>query len=417
MVLGKYSLGTGDRFGQQGEAQLRAVVKARKEHNTIIHPVWNKSHREHEIIGTGPEDVRKEADQAVQELGWEESYFVDADHITKGIVDPYISCSNFFTIDVADYIGQPADENEKKQFVEKNLGYTKELNIPGIEDGLRVTKSFLEQWADTYLYAIRQAKEIFEYIREQKSDRAVFEVSMDEVETPQTPVELFLILKTLGELDVQIHTIAPKFTGDFYKGIDYEGNMDQFVTEFEQDILVIAHAVQEFGLPADLKLSIHSGSDKFSLYPHMHRLITKHEAGIHLKTSGTTWLEELIGLASSGMKGTTMVKDIYKEAYGRYDELTNPYKTVIDINPNDLPSPEEFDTLKGHEIEAKLEHNPQNPAFDTNLRQFLHCSYKVAAEKKDLFIELLSASSEKVNKRVTDNLFQNHIKPLFLGKE
>jgi len=104
-MLRKYSIGTGDRFGQQGIAQLKSVLKAKEEEGVIITPVWNKSHREHEIIGTTHQDVRAEADNATETLNWEDSYCVDADHITKEIVDPYISCSNFFTIDVADYIG------------------------------------------------------------------------------------------------------------------------------------------------------------------------------------------------------------------------------------------------------------------------------------------------------------------------
>ena len=90
----------GDRFGNQGNAQLQAVIKARADGMDVA-PVWNKSHREHQIIGTSPDDVRLEADLAVKTLNWESQYFVDADHIGLGNVDLFLDASNFFTLDVA----------------------------------------------------------------------------------------------------------------------------------------------------------------------------------------------------------------------------------------------------------------------------------------------------------------------------
>src|SRR5690606_8322106 len=105
-------------------------------------------------------------------------------------------------------------------------------------------------------------------------DNFVAEVSMDEVNDPQTPVELFFILSALADYHVKAQTIAPKFSGRFNKGVDYVGNLEQFAKEFEQDILVIKHAIKEFGLPDNLKLSVHSGSDKFSIYQPINQLIT-----------------------------------------------------------------------------------------------------------------------------------------------
>lgn|SRR5699024_930590 len=416
-MLKRFSLGTGDRFGQQGKAQLKAIAKVKEEHDVLITPVWNKSNREHQIIGTEPQDVREEADTATNLLGWDEAYCVDADHITKESVDPFIDCSNFFTIDVAEYIGENSDPADKEAFLRKNADLVGNIKIPDIEEEFQVTESFLDSWADQYLLAIQQAREIFEYIRGEKSGDAVFEISMDEVETPQRPIELYFILKTAAENGIQINTIAPKFTGDFYKGIDYVGNIEQFATEFEQDILVIAYAVGKFNLSSDLKLSIHSGSDKFSLYPRIHKLLKKHDTGVHLKTSGTTWLEELIGLAEAGNDGLEMVKSMYEEAHGRYDELTGPYKPVININQNALPSPEEFSGWSSKEIVNKLTHNPSHSDFDPQLRQFLHCSYKIAAEQGKTFIDLLHKYEHNIAPKVTNNLYQRHIKPLFMGEK
>ena len=123
---------------------------------------------------------------------------------------------------------------------------------------------------------------------------------MDEVPDPQTPVELFFILKMLASENIPVQTIAPKFSGRFNKGVDYVGDPQKFAEEFESDLMVIDFAIKEFGLPENLKMSIHSGSDKFAIYPHIGSIIKKYDKGIHLKTAGTTWLEEVIGLAESG---------------------------------------------------------------------------------------------------------------------
>jgi tagaturonate epimerase len=108
LPLGKFSFGMGDRFGHQGRAQLRACILA-TELGTAVIPVWNKSNREHTLIGTEPSGLRAEADDAVKALHWKKSYHVDADHIRFETVDKFIPSSDFFTIDVVDSIGKPAD--------------------------------------------------------------------------------------------------------------------------------------------------------------------------------------------------------------------------------------------------------------------------------------------------------------------
>ncbi|HPC71580.1 MAG TPA: tagaturonate epimerase family protein, partial [Treponema sp.] len=105
--LARFSIGIGDRFGMQGQAQLQALADARNLGCTII-PVWNKSYREHSIIHTDPSQVREEADRAVAALGWKDPYHVDADHISLKTVDLFLDYSDFFTLDVADYTGKPA---------------------------------------------------------------------------------------------------------------------------------------------------------------------------------------------------------------------------------------------------------------------------------------------------------------------
>lgn len=414
MSLAKYSFGIGDRFGHEGIAQLQAVIQAREE-GLSISPVWNKSNREHEIIGTAPADVRREADRAVKDLDWNESYFVDADHITMKSVDKFIHSSNFFTIDVAEFIGVGASREEVENFVDHNRAYIGKLTVTGIDEPLGVTEQILRSIAQNYLPAINEAEKIYTHIHSRKKEHVVTEVSMDEVDAPQSPIELFFILKTFAERDVILDTIAPKFTGRFNKGVDYVGDINHFRNELEQNLLIIAHIVKSYHLSKNIRISVHSGSDKFSLYGVINELIRKYRAGIHVKTSGTTWLQELTGLAISGDDGPSMIKYIYNEALKRYDELIEPYIEVTDIDRGNLPDGNQFNRLDGAGIMAVLQHDSNNPVYNADFRQLMHCAYRIAAEAGSDFIDLLDKYQDIIQPKVTENLFVRHIKPIFIG--
>src|SRR4029078_9537225 len=180
-----------------------------------------------------------------------------------------------------------------------------------------------------------------------------------------------------------------KFTGRFNKGVDYVGDLARFEKEIRDDLAVIAYAAQKFHLPKNLKLSVHSGSDKFSLYPIMRKAIRDAEAGLHLKTAGTTWLEEVIGLAESGGDGLAMAKEIYAKALAKKDDLCAPYAVVIDIAPARLPSSETVAGWTSGQFVSALRHDPQNPAFNPHLRQLVHVGFKVAAQMGDRYLTLL----------------------------
>src|SRR5439155_12458689 len=126
-------------------------------------------------------------------------------------------------------------------------------------------------------------------------------------------------------------------------------------------------------------LSVHSGSDKFSLYPIMGQAIREQDAGLHLKTAGTTWLEEVIGLAESGGEGLALAKEVYAKALTKMDELCAPYAAVIDIDGPKLPRPDVVDDWSSQQFVAALRHDPKNPAFNSSLRQLIHVGFKVAA--------------------------------------
>ncbi len=398
--LPKYSFGVGDRFAREAEPQLRACMTA-AERGVEVTPVWNKSHREHTIIGTEPTSQREAADAAVERLGWRRPYFVDADHINLTNVDAFLAPCDFFTIDVADAIGRPAESADIEAFVRKH----DELGLAG--DVAAV--------AGRYLAAVKEAAQIYRYIASRKGEGTfVVEVSMDETEKPQTPRELMVILAALADEGVPVQTIAPKFSGRFNKGVDYVGDVEQFTREFEEDVNILSVAASRYGLTEELKLSVHSGSDKFSLYGPIREVIRKYGAGLHLKTAGTTWLEELVGLAEAGGEGLALAKEIYREAYARREELCAPYAAVIDIDPARLPAPDEVDAWNEGEYAAALRHDPSNPAFNPHFRQLLHVGYKIAAKMGRRYLDMLEACRETVARNVTENLFERHIRPLFL---
>jgi len=414
MTLGKYSFGIGDRFCHQGKPQLAALIKA-KEQGLDITPVWNKSHREHTIIGTSPVDTRKEADDAVTAYGWEGSYFVDADHIGLNNVDGFVESSDFFTLDVADFIGKPADETSVNSFVQKYKKYIGSLAIDGIDETFNISEEQIKTIADKFILAVKQAGKIYRHIETAKgTDNFVTEVSMDETNQPQTPVEMFFILAAIADEGIPAQTIAPKFTGRFNKGVDYVGNVRGFAKEFEEDLAVVAFAVKEFGLPENLKLSIHSASDKFSIYGPIAKALKKFDAGLHIKTAGTTWLEELIGLAMAGGDGLSIAKEVYAGALSRMDELCGPYQTVIDIDRAKLPTAQEVDKWNGERIASVLRHDQSCEHYNLNFRQLLHVAYKIAAEMGARFSDALDKYEEIIAENVTENIYERHIRPLFI---
>ena len=413
MKLGKYSFGVGDRFNHEGEAQLRALIKANKK-GVEVTPVWNKSNREHNIVHSEPEGTRVEADAAVKKLGWEGPYCVDADHINLTNVDRFIQHSDFFTLDVAMYIGNESAAEDVAAFKKSCEVFGEQVSIPGISEPIVITDALLNEEAGKYLAAVKEAGKIYRHIVETKGvGNFVTEVSMDEVEEPQTPIDMFFILKMIADEKIPAQTIAPKFTGRFNKGVDYVGDVEQFTKEFEQDVLVIDYAVKEFGLPEDLKMSVHSGSDKFTIYPIMAEIIKKYDKGLHVKTAGTTWLEEVIGLAISGDEGLAVAKEIYTKALARKDELCAPYADVIDIKDDELPSAEEVAAWSGEKYGNTLRHIPGHPDYNSNFRQLIHVGYKVAAEMGENYTGLLKKYADVVGGCVEENIYDRHLVRLF----
>jgi tagaturonate epimerase len=414
IVLEKFSVGVGDRFAHQAKPQLAACMKAAEKGLTVI-PVWNKSNREHKIVGSEPSQTRAAADAAVSELGWKHSYYLDADHINLESVDRFLSPCDFFTLDVADAIGKRPKPGTVEAFLSRHRELVGRIEIAGIGEPISVSREKAFHAAAKYLRAVSEAGAIYHHVAKKKPDGSfVTEVSMDETDAPQTPAELLVILAAISDEGIPIQTIAPKFSGRFNKGVDYVGDVQQFEKEFASDLAVIAYAVERYGFPKNLKLSVHSGSDKFSIYEPIRRSLQKFDAGVHVKTAGTTWLEELIGLAEAGPQGLAMAKQIYGEAYAHQNELCEPYATVIDIDPSKLPKPDNVCKWTAEQFAGALRHDQNNKLFNPHLRQLLHVGYKIAARLGEEYTKMLDACEESISRNVTTNLFDRHIEPLFL---
>ena len=413
LTLPRFSFGVGDRFAHEAVAQLAAFERLSAA-GVVVAPVWNKSNREHSFISSEPASVRAAAAKAVAARGWPHPWFVDADHIRLDTVERFLDSSDFFTIDVADSIGKPAADADVRAIVARHPELARPVAVPGVAEAIDLSEESLTTIARKYLLACREAGEIHRHIRSRRGDDVVIEVSMDETDEPQTPPELLVILALLADENIPLQTIAPKFTGRFNKGVDYVGDLGRFEREFSDDVAVCGFAVDRYGLPGSLKLSVHSGSDKFSLYPIIRRTLTASGAGVHLKTAGTTWLEEMIGLAEAGGDGLALAQEIYAYAFDHVDELCGPYASVIDIEQKKLPPPSEVASWDGPRFAAALRHVSTNPVFNPHMRQLVHVSFKVAARQGSRYTDLLVANRDIVAKQVTENIFERHLRPLFL---
>jgi hypothetical protein len=413
--LEKFSVGVGDRFLHQAKAQLEACVRA-VEAGVDLVPVWNKSNREHDLIGSEPSSTRAAADAAVKALEWTKPYYCDADHINLLTVERFLAYCDFYTIDVADYIAKTATQSSVDAFARRHGELIGEIKFEGCEQRFEITPALLSQVAGKFLPAVEHAGAVYRRIESAKGKgNFIAEVSLDETDFAQTPVELLIILAALADEGVPVQTIAPKFSGRFHKGVDYIGDVLQFAHEMELDLAAIAYAVRQYALPDNLKLSIHSGSDKFSIYPAIHSALQKFNAGVHLKTAGTTWLEEIAGLAEAGGEGLALAKEIYAEACAHHQELCRPYATVVDIDMHNLPPPAQVWRWSSAEFTAALRHDPSSNLYDRNFRQLFHVSFKIASTMGQRYLDLLEVNEDVIARNVTDNLYVRHIRPVFLG--
>ncbi len=289
------SFGFGDRLGLATPGHIAALRFLSTNHQLPIYPIFaQQSVRENARTGRTPQQVMDDARRALDAAQWDLPWGADADHI-KSVDDlpPFIAAGyTFFTVDPGAYVDNAADTDSLPVLQEKARGADWEqlsaLYLTGNGEtgyGAFDSESLLRAVVK-YGRAIQHADEIFQHLSQMKDDFD-FEISVDETDSPTTPLEHFFISNELTRAGVRFTSLAPRFIGRWEKGVDFLGDLAALDAEMARHAAVSAR----FGA---YKLSLHSGSDKFSVYP----LLAKHWGGrFHVKTAGTSYLEALRVLA------------------------------------------------------------------------------------------------------------------------
>lgn len=359
------TMGLGDRLGLAGYGQLQAIA------NKKIRPVLaQQSIRELNLTERTFEDVLDAAAFSVYQAGYKKGYGADGDHLKleKDIEYAIGVGMSMLTLDCSDYIDNKVPEMSLDELEEAYLEITSESERQSYEETY-LNKEFdvegqkINFNREHLLYNVVQYHKAIEYMiyiyntYVKSVDRQIdFEISIDETMTVTSPESHFFVANELFNHQVAVTSLAPRFVGEFQKGIDYIGNVE----EFEKDFEVHAKIAQHFGY----KVSVHSGSDKFSVFPS----VAKHTNGLfHVKTAGTNWLEALRLVA---MKNAKLFRSMYQFADENFHEAQKYYH----ITP-DLSKIKDINLVSDEELPEFLN--------DDNARQLLHVTYGLLLTEKN----------------------------------
>ncbi|MEF8798060.1 MAG: tagaturonate epimerase family protein [Candidatus Bipolaricaulota bacterium] len=333
------SFGFGDRTGLATPGHKRAL------NGYDVFPVFaQQSIREMERTGRTPEDVINTAVWGVFEEGYEDGFAADADHLKsrEAIEETAEVGFNMFTCDPSEHVRAEADElsfgelesefrqlTDGEELLRKYAGREFRARLPGSEyefmDKFRDRE--VKRAATKYYQAVKFAAKSYQWVSKAVDGDFIFEVSVDETETPTAPLEHVFVAKELQERGVDLFSLAPRFVGNIQKGIDYIGDLDRF----EEQLKAHAAIANSFG---DYRLSLHSGSDKFSIYPYFSKYLGEN---VHVKTAGTSYLEAIRLVAE---KDPELFRMIHEFALERFDEDRATYHVETDLS--NVPGPEEL---------------------------------------------------------------------------
>ena len=335
------SFGFGDRLGLATPGHIAAVK------GTKFAPIFaQQSVRENTRTGRTPQQVMDDARRAVDAAGWDAPWGADADHLkTVEDIPPFVEAGyTFYTVDPGGYVDNAADTDPPDALHQKIGDFHWEelsalyLNRNGDQPWGQFAKDSLLRAVAKYGRAIRHASVMFNHLSQMK-DEFDFEVSVDETDAPTTPLEHFFIVSELTRLGVRFTSLAPRFIGRFEKGVDYIGSVDALDAELAKHAAVTAH----FG---NYKLSLHSGSDKFSVYP----LLVKHWGErLHVKTAGTSYLEALRVLAEHEPDLFMKIYSLGRERY-ETDRRTYHVSAKLEMLPKEGDLPSLLDDFHAREV-------------------------------------------------------------------
>ncbi|MEX0773612.1 MAG: tagaturonate epimerase family protein [Balneolales bacterium] len=364
ILVGKgNSFGFGDRLGNAGPAHLRSLNKS-----GFVPIMAQQSIRELDRTQRTANEVMDKASWAVFQEGYTSGFGADADHLkTKSDIDRMMAAGfTMHTIDPSDFVDNRITDMDEKElevafgelpwsklndtsdeFLKRYINKTFDLDYDVV---LQPSKKDILRAAVKYGHVILHTLELFNYLKTSYSgyDTEV-ELSVDETPHPTTPEEHLVIASELQRLGVDLVSLAPRFCGDFEKGIDFKGDLD----EFRREYLIHQGIASNYG---GYKLSLHSGSDKFKVY----ETIGKISGGnVHIKTAGTSYLEALRAIA---MTDLSLFREILQFSMDRFDTDRKTYHISADLNR--LGS---ADSISDEYLPDLLN--------DNNYRQILHVTY------------------------------------------
>lgn len=407
VLVGKNnSYGLGDRLGNAGVAHMKAIRK------TSFKPVLaQQSIRELQRTNRTAQEVMDAASWTVFQVGFRGGFGADGDHLkTEADINLMVDAGyTLFTIDPSEYVvnnvmDMSRDERHKvysdlpwetlsstsKATVEKYSKQDIQLKSGNIA---RVSEKMVMSSMIKYGRVITHTKKMSDYLKKRYPNHpAELELSVDETDEPTTPFEHYLIASELDRLGVELVSLAPRFCGDFEKGIDFKGDLEQFKREYALHLAI----AEEFG---GYKLSIHSGSDKFSVYEAIGSL---NKGAVHVKTAGTSYLEALRTVAEADPK---LFREILKYSKERFEEDKKTYH--ITGKPSDIPPDAE---LSDKDLTELLN--------DDHARQVLHVTYgsilnggdPISYDYKKRMFHCLALHEELYEKNL-ENHFDKHLSP------
>jgi len=344
------SFGLGDRLGIATPGHIDLF------RNKDIFPVFaQQSIRELNLTNRTYEDVLDAVSFAVFREGYKKGFGADGDHL-KTVKDiEYALSLNFtmITLDCSEHIKNEKTNNFTLSEHYKSKYINKTFNIEGTS--LVFSEAALKDCVSIYGEAINFIIEIFNKFFTKDKKRADFEISIDETVSPTTPLQHFFVAQELKDAGVSFETLAPRFCGEFQKGIDYIGD----IAQFKKEIKIHAAIARFFGY----KLSIHSGSDKFSVFPFIN---TATQGNFHIKTAGTNWLEAMRVTAE---KDPSLYREIHNYALTAFSEAKKYYHVTTDISK--IP---DVDAIKNEELPKLFE--------DNDARQLIHITYGMILNHK-----------------------------------
>ncbi|MEM1062638.1 MAG: tagaturonate epimerase family protein, partial [Planctomycetota bacterium] len=397
----------GDRTGVATPGHVEAMKRAGGDFAPIFP---QQSIREMERTGRSADVVMQDAVQATVAADWDGVVGADADHLkTPADVDVTVAAGfTFFTIDPSDYVDRQADDYSASELDERFAALDggtawfddyrgKTVTLPG-DIKIELEDAVCKKAAVKYGKAIAHAVSLGRYIADANAvagrDHEI-ELSVDETDQPTTAAEHYIIADQCLSNGLKLVSLAPRFVGDFEKGVDFKGDIEAFRRSLEVHAAIAEHL-------GPYKLSLHSGSDKLSIYPAFARAT---RGRLHVKTAGTTYLEALRVVAQ---RDAAMFREFVTFARQRYDEERKTYHVSAAVA--DVPPPEALGDLEVED--AYLERwatVEDGKGFTAPGRQILHCTFgstlkdpklgpmlrDMLSTHADLFTELLAEHFER----------------------